>query len=250
MSDNSQEYFDLDVNDEEQIKRFYHAVIESCNGTDEDGLPNSALSIGIFELEDGEEKQKSMTALGGSVNQIIESDHCTVIQADFPRESAFEFKRAKDITSEWLENHNKPEYENCYFVMVVVPMLASDVQMVHYDLVYVDSYKLDENTNRMIFFFDTLHSQMFTTDDIDVAAIIELLSAEMDREEQDADEEYSAVIDETEKWRRDQAAKEENFTGETYGNMDFLSSSESEEDEKDNPDEPDPNSPKARLGGK
>lgn len=258
MSDeHNNEYLDLDAANEEQIKQFYHVVLESCNGTDEEGLPNSAISIGIFEMENDEEgsqeKEKAMTTFGGSVNRIIASDHCAIVQADFPRESAFEFKRAKDITAEWLENKDNPEYQNCYFVLVIVPMLASDVQMVHFDLVYVDSYQLDESTHRMILCFDTIHSQMYTTEDIDVAAIIEVATAELDREEQEADEEYNAVIDETEQWRREQMEKEENFTGDTYNPMDIIpepTPDEGEGNDSETEDEIDPNSPKYRLGGK
>lgn len=183
-------------------------IMQMCSGTDKEGFPNS---FGVLSIDTITEDMGTVTyasvALGSPVINLYGAGGCVVVTADFQSANMFEFRRARDILTEWIERKNEPDFLNRILSLTISPVLLEGRLMtIYHDIVYAQGVPVDERTHRLIMAFDNTQTQEVIDSDINLHELKTAVESEIARQEAEA----RAALIEAEKEVAEEEASEYN----------------------------------------
>lgn len=193
-------------NENNKLTIQYEDLILVASGEMENGSPSSIAAVVIDKKNDAGEQIADMQAvLNGAVLNLFASGGCMVVQADFPKENGFEYNKAIDVLSAYLEHSQEENYlKNHGFGMTVVPMVfEGKITIVLQDLVYFTGFDLPNYEKRLILCFNDLMTEVIQTgDEIDYNDIELMVRSQIQREQRQLEDELKAVTDELEEIKK------------------------------------------------
>lgn len=159
-------------------------VLELTNGRDAVGNSFASATISVDQiLEDDQLKTLQNIYFNDAEFQIRMSGGCIAMYVDMPKKSRSEFLSIRKLCNEWFEKLNEPSFENEVLTMTIVPLLLEgNLYIVLNHLILADGYETEKGY-RLLFAFDNLQTTPVVNADIDFAAIVTEIDAELQRKE-------------------------------------------------------------------
>lgn len=170
----------------ENLELPWQNILELTNGRDAVGNPfASAVLSEDSILEDGQLLTVQNIYLDDAEFQIRMSGGCIAMHVDLPKKNKQQYTSIRKMCKEWFEKLMDPNFANEILTMTITPLLLEGkLYMVLDHLILADGYET-EHGYRLIFAFDNLQTTPVMDADIDFAAILTDIDAELARKEEE-----------------------------------------------------------------
>lgn len=206
----------------------FDQIMQLCSGVNDDGIPNSFAALSIDTLtEDMETIPYANVSFGSPVLNVYGAGGCIVVTADFDNNNMFEYRRARDILSEYIEKKGDPDFDNKLLSLSIFPVATNgELMVIFHELVFAQGFRMEDNVSRMIMAFDGNQTQEIIDSKLKLDELKLTVDAEMARREAEmrAYAEQASEPEEEEKNEMDEMMEEQ------Y-NPSYLSESMEEPDE-------------------
>ena len=206
----------------------FDQIMQLCSGVNDDGIPNSFAALSIDTVtEDMETIPYANVSFGSPVLNVYGAGGCIVVTADFDNNNMFEYRRARDILSEYIEKKGDPDFDNKLLSLSIFPVATNgELMVIFHELVFAQGFRMEDNVSRMIMAFDGNQTQEIIDSKVKLDELKLTVEAEMARREAEmrAYAEQASEPEEEEKNEMDEMMEEQ------Y-NPSYLSESMEEPDE-------------------
>lgn len=206
----------------------FDQIMQLCSGVNDDGIPNSFAALSIDTVtEDMETIPYANVSFGSPVLNVYGAGGCIVVTADFDNNNMFEYRRARDILSEYIEKKGDPDFDNKLLSLSIFPVATNgELMVIFHELVFAQGFRMEDNVSRMIMAFDGNQTQEIIDSKLKLDELKLTVDAEMARREAEmrAYAEQASEPEEEEKNEMDEMMEEQ------Y-NPSYLSESMEEPDE-------------------
>ena len=206
----------------------FDQIMQLCSGVNDDGIPNSFAALSIDTVtEDMETIPYANVSFGSPVLNVYGAGGCIVVTADFDNNNMFEYRRARDILSEYIEKKGDPDFDNKLLSLSIFPVATNgELMVIFHELVFAQGFRMEDNVSRMIMAFDGNQTQEIIDSKLKLDELKLTVEAEMARREAEmrAYAEQASEPEEEEKNEMDEMMEEQ------Y-NPSYLSESMEEPDE-------------------
>ena len=206
----------------------FDQIMQLCSGVNDDGIPNSFAAHSIETVtEDMETIPYANVSFGSPVLNVYGAGGCIVVTADFDNNNMFEYRRARDILSEYIEKKGDPDFDNKLLSLSIFPVATNgELMVIFHELVFAQGFRMEDNVSRMIMAFDGNQTQEIIDSKLKLDELKLTVDAEMARREAEmrAYAEQASEPEEEEKNEMDEMMEEQ------Y-NPSYLSESMEEPDE-------------------
>lgn len=165
-----------------------------ASGTDSEGNALAAGSLARDKIKDMEPVTLDNIFLEKAVFDVKADGGCAVVKADFPASASLFFEKAEKMCREWLD---VPVPEDEAFSLLLSPyLLNGSVYVLFLNLVFAYGHEKPDGGRCLILAFDNTATIPYETGDVDYAAIVREVEAEMKRRETELAEELDDAKEE------------------------------------------------------
>ena len=191
----------------------FDQIMQLCSGVNDDGIPNSFAALSIDTVtEDMETIPYANVSFGSPVLNVYGAGGCIVVTADFDNNNMFEYRRARDILSEYIEKKGDPDFDNKLLSLSIFPVATNgELMVIFHELVFAQGFRMEDNVSRMIMAFDGNQTQEIIDSKLKLDELKLTVDAEMARREAEmrAYAEQASEPEEEEKNEMDEMMEEQ-----------------------------------------
>ena len=156
-------------------------IQQLCSGMDEAGQPNAFAALSIDAVtEDMEAVPYANISFGNPVLNLYAAGGCVVVTADFQRDNMFEYRRARDILSEWISKKGESEFDDKLLSFSVFPVATNgQLSLIYHELVFAQGIPQEDGTSRIIMAFDGNQTQEILDMDVHLDELKATVDAEI-----------------------------------------------------------------------
>lgn len=164
----------------------FDQIMQLCSGINgDDGTPNSFAALSIDTVtEDMETIPYANVSFGSPVLNVYGAGGCIVVTADFDNNNKFEYRRTRDVLSEYIEKKGDPEFDNKLLSLTIFPVVTNgELMVILHELVFAQGFRMEDNVCRMIMAFDGNQTQEIMDSKLKLDELKLTVDAEMARRE-------------------------------------------------------------------
>ena len=190
----------------EEFDLSFQDLLAICCGRDRKNQPNCASTVLLQRVTpEGDVEEVQNIPLKDTEVRIITYRGCTVVQANFSRTSTFEYNKAYNLITNWINNPLSDKDGNQYILsLILVPVVLDGVIYAVINTPVYATGAINENgIGSIVMAFDTFSIQIFEDENADMDAIEREVKTELMRRDSQLDEEIASMTDEYEKATKD-----------------------------------------------